>query len=141
MKVMKFGGSSLATSSRIKDVARLVVDAARKDAVVVVVSAFQGVTNDLLACARLAERGAAGAEQTFEKIAKRHRAVVDDLLAARVRDRIQPQVDALLGELHDAVHGIRLLGHCPPAALDVVASFGERPAQHRLDVCGAWCNV
>src|SRR5438445_11309417 len=115
MKVMKFGGSSLATSSRIKDVARLVVDAARKDGVVVVVSAFQGVPHDLLACARLAERGAAGSEQAYEKIAKRHRAVVDDLLAARARNQIQVQVDGLLGELHDAVHGIRLLGHCPPA--------------------------
>src|SRR5260370_759201 len=25
-----------------------------------------------------------------------------------------------------AVHGTRLLGHCPPPALDVAASFGER---------------
>src|SRR5207249_10396026 len=35
-------------------------------------------------------------------------------------------VDKLLGELHEVVHGIRLLGHSPPRALDLVASFGER---------------
>src|SRR5205823_663028 len=34
--------------------------------------------------------------------------------------------DEQLRELRDALHGIRLLGHCPPAALDVAASFGER---------------
>ena len=36
------------------------------------------------------------------------------------------RTDALLAELRDALHGIQLLGHCPPRALDVVASFGER---------------
>jgi aspartokinase/homoserine dehydrogenase 1 len=35
-------------------------------------------------------------------------------------------VDEQLDELRDAVHGIRLLGHCAPAALDVTASLGER---------------
>jgi aspartokinase len=35
-------------------------------------------------------------------------------------------VDAQLAELRDAVHGIRLLRHGPPRALDVTASFGER---------------
>src|SRR5205807_4769148 len=40
--------------------------------------------------------------------------------------RTRALVDAQLGELRDALQGIRLLGHCPPAALDVAASFGER---------------
>src|SRR5207249_5929406 len=35
-------------------------------------------------------------------------------------------VGELLEELHDALHGVRLLGHCPPPALDLIASFGER---------------
>src|SRR5439155_17444537 len=35
-------------------------------------------------------------------------------------------VDHQLGELRNVLQGIRLLGHCPPAALDVTASFGER---------------
>ncbi|MBI4475749.1 MAG: bifunctional aspartate kinase/homoserine dehydrogenase I [Acidobacteria bacterium] len=48
------------------------------------------------------------------------------LLAEAVRRKISDDVDRLLGELHDALHGISLLGHCPPAALDLIASFGER---------------
>ena len=57
MKVLKFGGSSLATPARIREVGRIVLDEARREPLIVVVSAFQGITNQLLECARLAERG------------------------------------------------------------------------------------
>ena len=30
------------------------------------------------------------------------------------------------GDLHDALHGVQLLGHSPPRALDLIGSFGER---------------
>ena len=126
MRVLKFGGSSLATPDCIRDVVRIVLDEARKGPVIVVVSAFQGVTNQLIDCARRSERGEPAYEQTFEHIAKRHRSAIDALIGPRRRRRIRVQADTLLGEVHDALHGIRLLGHCPPLALDVVASFGER---------------
>ena len=56
MKVLKFGGSSLATTSRIRAVAEIVREEARGKPLVMVVSAFQGVTNELLECASLAAR-------------------------------------------------------------------------------------
>src|SRR5437879_3784003 len=55
-RVLKFGGSSVATPDRIRDVVRIVLNSMNGVPAVVVVSAFQGVTNDLLNCARLAER-------------------------------------------------------------------------------------
>ena len=126
MRVLKFGGSSLATPDRIREVARIVLDEAREEPLIVVVSAFQGVTNQLIECARLAERGEPECERTYGRIAKRHRAAIDDLLGPRRGSRVRTQIGVLLGELHDVLHGIRLLGHCPPRALDVTASFGER---------------
>src|SRR6266536_2548727 len=126
MRVLKFGGSSLATSDRVRDVVRIVLDEARKEPLIVVVSAFQGITNQLIDCARLAERGEARYEQEWAAIARRHRSAIDDLVGPRRGRRTRVQADALLSELHDALHGIQLLGHCPPRALDVVASFGER---------------
>src|SRR5262249_21563352 len=33
---------------------------------------------------------------------------------------------SLFNDLHDALHGVQLLSHAPPRALDLVASFGER---------------
>ncbi len=126
MKVLKFGGSSLATPERIRDVGRIVLDASRAEPIIVVVSAFQGITNQLLDCARLAERGDPAADRALEKIAARHHEAAATLLGPRRGKRILEQVDEQLAELRDVVHGIRLLRHCPPRALDVTASFGER---------------
>jgi len=65
MRVLKFGGSSLATPERIQTVARIVLDEARKEPIVLVVSAFQGITNQLIECAQLAERGNPDVERTY----------------------------------------------------------------------------
>lgn len=128
MRVLKFGGSSLATSARIRDVGRIVLDRARQERVIVVVSAFEDVTNQLLECTRLAERGDSGYDRTYERIVRRHRSVLDELVGRRRGARTRAQMERLLVELHEALHGIHLLRHCPPYALDVTASFGERLA-------------
>ena len=135
MKVLKFGGSSLATPATIREVGRILLDARRREPVIGVVSAFQGVTNQLLECARLAERADSALDDAFEQIARRHRSAVTHLLgsgrAKRGRSstspaRVRAQVDALLAELRGTLQGIQLLRHCPPRALDMTASFGER---------------
>ena len=125
MKILKFGGSSLATPATIRGVGRILADARRREPVIAVVSAFQGVTNQLLECARLAERADAAYEDAFEQIARRHRSAVAHL-AGRRPARVRAQVDALLAELRSTLQGIHLLRHCPPRALDMTASFGER---------------
>src|SRR5213076_283682 len=143
MKILKFGGSSLATSDCIRDVARIVLEEARRGPVIVVLSAFQGVTNQLLDCARLAEKNDRRYDAAWKKIAGRHRSVVSSLVGRRRGVRIRSQVDTLLGDLHDALHGVQLLGHSPPRALDLIVSFGERlcaliVAAHLARVHPAW---
>src|SRR3989440_1082384 len=126
MKILKFGGSSLATTDRIRDVATIVLEEARRGPVIVVVSAFQGVTNQLLECARLAAKADRRSEAAWKKIVHRHRSAVDDLLGKRRSAPLRSQVNTLVGELHEVLNGIHLRGHGPPRALDLVASFGER---------------
>jgi bifunctional aspartokinase / homoserine dehydrogenase 1 len=126
LKVLKFGGSSVATPERIKTVGRIVLGQAKRHRVVLVVSAFGGVTNRLLESARLAESGGAGYERLYEEIAKRHHDAVEALLPRRARAEVQRGVDVLLTGLRDALHGTSLLRHAPPRALDVIGSFGER---------------
>ena len=125
MKILKFGGSSLSTPATIRAVGAILSAARRRDPLVVVVSAFEGVTNQLLECARLAERPDGNYEQAFERVARRHRTAVTQLIS-RGRVRVRSQVDALLTELRDTLQGIHLLRHCPVRALDMTASFGER---------------
>ncbi|MGA3243115.1 MAG: bifunctional aspartate kinase/homoserine dehydrogenase I [Bacteroidota bacterium] len=126
MKVLKFGGSSVADPKRIRAVAHIVLNAAKRDRVVVIVSAFQGVTNQLLQCARAAEKGDTGYQQLYNQIAHKHREAIDALLERGKRKSTLDAVDELLGELQNVLHGISLLRDCPPRALDLTASFGER---------------
>ena len=125
MNVLKFGGSSLSTPATIRGVGRILLEARRREPIIVVVSAFQGVTNQLLDCARLAERGDGSHGEAFDAIARRHRAAVSQLVKKR-RARVRAQVDTLLAELQSTLQGIHLLRHCPLRALDMTASFGER---------------
>ncbi|HEY2149769.1 MAG TPA: bifunctional aspartate kinase/homoserine dehydrogenase I [Vicinamibacterales bacterium] len=126
MRVLKFGGSSLATPATVRSVGRILGDTRRREPVIGVVSAFQGVTNQLLECARLAERADSNYEALLEQIARRHRAAVVRLIGTRRRTRVRAQVDALLDELRSTLQGVHLLRHCPLRALDMTASFGER---------------
>jgi aspartokinase/homoserine dehydrogenase 1 len=125
MRVLKFGGSSLANPARVRDVGRIALEAHRREPIVVVVSAFQGVTNQLVECARLAERGDTTYAAILNDVAKRHWAAVARLVPGQ-RPALVAEVETLLSELRDTVHGIHLLRHCPAQALDTAASFGER---------------
>jgi aspartokinase/homoserine dehydrogenase 1 len=125
VKILKFGGSSLATPATVRAVASIILNARQKAPVVVVVSAFYGVTNQLLQCARLAEQGDEAYRTSFETLARRHRAAVSALVTRR-RAHTRKQVDALLTELESTLQGIYLLRHCPLRALDMTASVGER---------------
>jgi aspartokinase/homoserine dehydrogenase 1 len=125
VKIIKFGGSSLATPATVRAAARIVLEARASEPVVVVVSAFQGITNQLIECARLAEDGDEAYLDALDTIARRHRAAVSALVTRR-RAQTRRQVDALLLELASTLQGIHLLRHCPLRALDMTASFGER---------------
>src|SRR5262245_28829897 len=123
MRVLKFGGSSLATPARIRDVGRIVLEARRRDPIIVVVSAFQGVTNQLLESAQLAERGNARYDRILNELARQHRSAASRLVARRPV-AVLSAVDKLLSDLQNALQGVYLLRHCPPQALDLIASFG-----------------
>src|SRR5439155_24655991 len=99
MKVLKFGGSSLSTPSTIRQVGKILLAARRREPLIVVVSAFEGVTNRFLDCARLAERADPAFEEALEQIARRHRTAVTQLVNP-ARAPARADVDAPLAELH-----------------------------------------
>lgn len=128
MKVMKFGGSSVASPERIKEAASIILAAARRGRPVVVVSAFQGVTNMLLESARLAERNDLKAMALLEEVGARHYSTINDLLdgAGDLKAETMVGVARLMEEYQEVLTGITLLRHCPLRALDLIGSFGER---------------
>src|SRR5438093_11959971 len=125
IRVLKFGGSSLATPDRIRDVVEIALDAAARAPIVVVVSAFHSVTNQLIECAGLAGRRQSGYEQLYDTLAARHRASVDALLGADEQTH-RRLVDDYLHELQETLARVARTGSCPVDVLDAVASVGER---------------
>lgn len=126
MKVLKFGGSSVSSADRIREVSRIILDSAKKEKIVVVVSAFQGITNQLLKCAHLAEAGDSSYLTMYDEIVNRHLQALTVLHGKRMKKSTLTHVQQLLSDLRDVLHGIYLLRHCPPRVLDLTASFGER---------------
>ncbi|HHT0594993.1 TPA: bifunctional aspartate kinase/homoserine dehydrogenase I [Legionella anisa] len=122
MKIIKFGGSSLATVENISLVIQIILNSVKHKKIIVVVSAFQGVTNQLLSCARLAGEGDRQYEAIYEQIAERHLKIFKKLT-----QNSNPQaVQQLLAELENVLYGIYLLKNRCLHSFDLAASFGER---------------
>ena len=57
MKVLKFGGSSVANAKTIEQVAAIIASTVENDKCIAVMSAMYGVTDSLIDAGRAAERG------------------------------------------------------------------------------------
>ena len=79
MKVLKFGGTSVGSAERIKDVARLVKERGRN---IVVLSAMSGTTNTLVEISGyLYRKNINSAKDTINHLEDRYRRVLADLYA------------------------------------------------------------
>ncbi|MFN9131821.1 MAG: aspartate kinase [Phycisphaerales bacterium] len=118
--IMKFGGTSMAGSEKIRHAASLVAQALRQHHVVAVVSAMDGVTEQLLAIADHAEAGdRSSVEQVLSQVRSAHESTSDALgCLAETRE--------LLSRLESLATGIMAVGECTARSRDAVVSFGER---------------
>ena len=125
MRILKFGGSSLATGERIAAVAEIVRAARAGGPVAVVVSALGGVTNDLGAAAAEAAHGDGEIEGLIAPLADRH---VDALRAVAnpgEHDELEALVRSTMAKLGDLLRGLRLVGEVSPRSRDRILACGE----------------
>ncbi len=126
MIVMKFGGTSVGSPERIRGLAERVRERLPRKPVVVV-SAFSGVTDQLIRGARMAVAREPGHEEILKDLLARHEAAVRDLVpAGDARSRLLEHVEALLGQLRTLYTGILYLGELSPRSLDAISGMGER---------------
>ncbi|MEM7481120.1 MAG: bifunctional aspartate kinase/homoserine dehydrogenase I [Acidobacteriota bacterium] len=130
MKILKFGGSSLATPERVLTVAGILDDALARGPIAVVLSAFGGVTDQLLAAAAAASDRDAGYRETLAGLAERHLAAVETLASEEERADLRGQVEVAFEDLADLLRGVWLLREASPRTLDSVSSYGERLSVH-----------
>ncbi|NLA49812.1 MAG: bifunctional aspartate kinase/homoserine dehydrogenase I, partial [Bacteroidales bacterium] len=125
MKVLKFGGSSLGTPERIRKVKEII----RQNNLpcIVVVSAFEGVTDHL---SRIAESASAGKEEyteDLEKLISSQREFACNLLTSEDDlDMAQKHIDNIFNELGETLRGFFLLRESTGHALEQILASGER---------------
>ncbi len=125
MKVLKFGGSSVATPARIQAVIEIVKPYLHGE-VAVVFSAFGGVTDTLIHVSQLALEGNLEYKTQLIEIEKRHLGAVRELIDIHKQSGILAQVKFMINELEDVLHGVYLVKERTTRTLDYVMSFGER---------------
>ena len=125
MKVLKFGGSSVATSENIKKVLAIVGRASKNQKIAVVVSAFGKTTNNLLTGADESLNDINSAKETLKNLKELHFNVIDDLVLKNKKD-VSKEVSSLFDRLSSIYEGIFLLQELSDKTIAKVSSFGER---------------
>lgn len=135
MRVLKFGGSSLASGERFIQVAAIVQDKSKESPVAVVVSAPQGVTNHLVAMAENIND-----EQKLQSDLGHFKTaisgIIDDLSASISNFNRQHCEQALTNCEHTLsryMHGANMLSYCPDHIRARIISTGERLSVAILD--------
>lgn len=99
MKVLKFGGTSVGTPQRMKDVAKLINDGEKK---IVVLSAMSGTTNTLVEISDyFYKKNVDGANEIINQLANKYRKHVEELYAT---DEFKTQTKDFLREKFEYLH-------------------------------------
>jgi bifunctional aspartokinase / homoserine dehydrogenase 1 len=126
MNVLKFGGSSVATPSRIRSVIEIIKPYAQERKCAVVFSAFGGVTDTLISLSVSALAGKIEYKNQLQDLETRHLATVRELIGIQRQSSIIAQIKFTFNELEDVLHGVFLVKERTSRTLDYIMSFGER---------------
>ncbi|MEM2103305.1 MAG: aspartate kinase [Candidatus Bathyarchaeia archaeon] len=127
--VMKFGGTCVANGENLRRIANIIASHVRKGCkIVAVVSALDGVTEELAKAAELAEKGDKSYIQPFkQRLMIKHVELVNEAIKKiSVKKEVLRAVNLTLGDLEKVLTGILYLGELTPRSKDYILSFGER---------------
>ena len=144
---MKFGGTSVGNPERVRQAAQIVADSSREHRVVVVVSAFSGVTDSIIATMNAAMSGE-GPDAQLQKLEERHISAIADLFPAAKRAAVANEVNAVLRQFREFCSALTLLRSATPQVMDVALAIGEKMSArimaaylHELGVIGEYVDA
>ena len=135
MRVLKFGGSSLATAERFIQVAEIVKSNSDSTPLAIVVSAPQGVTNHLVAMAENISDDKK-LEQDLNHFKNAIETIIDDLSASLTgfdRQHCEQALTNCENQLSRYMQGANMLSFCPEHIRARIISTGERLSVALLD--------
>ncbi|CAM4253350.1 bifunctional aspartate kinase/homoserine dehydrogenase I [Vibrio agarivorans] len=128
MRVLKFGGSSLADADRFLRAADIIANNAQQEEVAVVLSAPGKTTNKLVAVIDAALNGSE-VDQQIQEVESSLLGLFNDIegaIGSLNSDGFRSVVAESMENLRQFVHGIALLGMCPDNVNARIISKGER---------------
>jgi aspartate kinase len=125
MKVLKFGGTSLAHADAMHRIVGIVVREGGTR--IVVASALAGVTDALLGAAARAREDAASGAQTLDDLLARHQLIAEGIRHPALRRDTLAALDSIAGSTRAALDAIGASRGTvvPPAAIDGMLAAGE----------------
>lgn len=127
MKVLKFGGTSVGSVKSILCLKRIVEKEARRQPVVVVVSALGGITDQLISTSHMAREGKEEWKESFAQMVDRHHKMIDTIITDTAdREQLFNTVDSLFEQLQSIYFGVYLIRDLSRKTLDTIVSYGER---------------
>lgn len=125
MKVLKFGGSSVANAKNIKQVISIITEISKKDKLAVVVSAFGNTTNKLIETTEKAKIKDNSYKEVLQEIENHHINTVKELIPITSQSKVISNVKRLLNQLETLYEGCYLLEEVTPKTLAIISGFGE----------------
>ena len=130
MKVLKFGGTSLADANCFQQVAQIVLHACTDSKVSIVLSAPKGITNNLIALIdSLTESNNENHIAQQNIIEQNFSSILNDAYSLYPnidQDVLNREFKQLIDKLKQLSQGARLLDHCPETTVAQLLSTGEK---------------
>ena len=123
MKVLKFGGSSVASPENIIKIKNII--SAYDDNIIIVVSAFGGVTDDLISAGNLAKNQDSSYKDILNNIETRHLETVKHLIPIAEQSKVLSNVKGELNALETLLDGAFSIGEITTKLSDKIVSYGE----------------
>lgn len=124
MKVLKFGGSSVGTPDRIRSVKKIIESEPLP--CIVVVSAFERVTDSLKKISELASAHDQEYIKSLDGLLTRHISFARDLLKGQSLVEVLTKTEEIFDDLKEILNGVFLVRELSKYSLDKVLSAGER---------------
>jgi aspartokinase/homoserine dehydrogenase 1 len=124
LHIIKFGGTSVANADRIRRAVSIVAERKRKHDVAVVVSAFSGVTNELISLSEMAASGDKAFVSHFSQLRERHLETAQELSPGNTA--LMEHLNHLLDLLSTDCESLAQQGKVGQRERDRIMSYGER---------------
>ena len=129
MRILKFGGSSIAQVDSLKKVHKIVNNINSDQTTILIVSALGGVTDSLSSCLELACSQNKLYLDTLENLHKRHLDLAEEL---SLNTELKTWLDDQFSELSNLLQGIFILQEVPEKVRCRVLGLGEVLSSHLI---------